>query len=441
MKKFTTWLTLISFVSMVTSQNAIAQSNNEGAAAGLAANAFARGNVNAPQAAANVPGYTNAPPESAYYGQGNLSTQANARVLYCQTLSNDPVCQAQTGAIASAGTVRPPVTATDPAVAGASAVFQNPASQLGALSSYYAGCTNAPGSPCPSNVFCLGPSCFNTSYTSDADFARSMSMMEAAREAGVYLDKNMEVFAGEANRCRDRLLKNCCYADAAGAGMTNQSLFGVGSRLVYDILMNSDNRNFVSQGITALLTSGGFSGSFTSYGVTLAVNGTALPAGSVTLAATDSLVIAFDPWSLAIAVIIYIIMSMTSCNENEGKLAMQEGASLCHSIGTYCSSCIRILGHCVSCIEHTTGKCCFNSRLSRIVNEQGRGQVGKGWGSAEFPDCSGFSIAELQALDFAAMDLTEFYASIVPTLPNVSAIQAINAGRISNCYYGQGRCQ
>ncbi|WP_257694431.1 conjugal transfer protein TraN, partial [Mycobacterium tuberculosis] len=26
---------------------------------------------------------------------------------------------------------------------------------------------------CPSNVFCLGDSCFNTSYTNDADFARS----------------------------------------------------------------------------------------------------------------------------------------------------------------------------------------------------------------------------------------------------------------------------
>jgi conjugal transfer mating pair stabilization protein TraN len=132
---------------------------------------------------------------------------------------------------------------------------------------------------------------------------------------------------------------------------------------------------------------------------------------------------------------------MMSCNENEGKLAMKEGAGLCRSLGTYCSSCIRILGRCVACIEHTTGKCCFNSRLSRIVNEQGRGQIGKGWGSAQSPDCSGFTIAQLQSLDFAAMDLSEFYASIVPNLPNVNTIRANNAGRVSNCYYGQGRCQ
>ena len=43
---------------------------------------------------------------------------------------------------------------------------------------------------------------------------------------------NMQVFKGEGKRCRDRLFKNCCYSDSAGAGMTNQSLFGTGSRLV-----------------------------------------------------------------------------------------------------------------------------------------------------------------------------------------------------------------
>ena len=48
-----------------------------------------------------------------------------------------------------------------------------------------------------------------------------MSMLEAAREAGVYLDSDrMQVFKGEENRCRDRLLKNCCFTDGAGAGMT-----------------------------------------------------------------------------------------------------------------------------------------------------------------------------------------------------------------------------
>lgn len=297
-------------------------------------------------------------------------------------------------------------------------------------------------SNCPSNVFCFQGSCFDISYANDADFGRSMSMLEAARESGVYLDTDrMQVFKGEDNRCRDRLLKNCCYSDGAGAGMTNQSLFGTGSRLVFDVLMNSENQQFIYQGMSALLLGGGFSGTFTSYGVTVAVNGAALPAGSAVVYAGESMVIAFDPWSLVIAVIIYIIMSMMSCNEDEGKLAMKEGARLCHTIGTWCSSCIRIFGSCVSCIEHTTSKCCFNSMLARIVNEQGRAQVGKGWGGAESPDCSGFTIAQLQSLDFAAMDLSEFYASLVPVLPDIGALQTNSAGRVPTCYYGQGRCQ
>lgn len=297
-------------------------------------------------------------------------------------------------------------------------------------------------SNCPANVYCLGASCFNTSAPPDADFARSMSLLEAAREAGVYLDPNlMQVFKGEADVCRERLLQNCCAADASGAGMTNQSLFSVGSRLVYDVLMNAENRQFIVQGMQALLLSGGFSGSFTSYGVTVAINGTALPAGSVVLHAGDNVVVAVDPWSLAIAVTLYAVMSMLSCGADEARLALKEGAGLCHSVGSWCSSCIRVFGACVSCIEHKTGKCCFNSKLARIINEQGRQQVGKGWGDAQNPDCSGFTVAQLQRLDFAAMDLSEFYASIVPTLPDVAALQGRSSTRLPDCYYGQGRCQ
>lgn len=547
---------------------AVAASHDAGIAAGNAANPFIRGTINQDSAAAVVPGYTATPPESAYYGQPNLSGHANARLVNCALVADDPVCEAQRGAIHSANTPRDAVTAYDPDVISAKDIARNPSIALGSLADYYAGCTTADvftppttrarvchrhaalstvtctrrliagtgvdddrwddacpdlpsggrcalttadvcvdgpstrridgadvtracwryertfscngGAPinecaplaasgctpaasacrqmntatgvcevfqdtyncpvpaqtttsagnCPSNVFCIGTSCFNTAYTNDADFARAMSYMETAREAGVYLDTaRMQVFNGERNRCRDRLLTNCCTSDSAGAGMTNQAVFGSGSRLVYDILMNADNRQFIYQGVHALLTGAGFSGSFTSYGVTVAVNGTALPAGSVTLAAGDSIAVAFDPWSLAVTAIIYAVTSATSCDAEEGRLAMKEGARLCHSVGTYCSSCLSILGRCASCLTRSTSKCCFNSVLSRIVNEQGRAQIGKGWGGAEHPDCSGFTVAQLQSLNFAAMDLTEFYASIVPSLPNLEYLQSAAAVR------------
>jgi hypothetical protein len=443
LRQIVIWLTLASFLAVQTA--AVADPHDEGVAAGQAANPLARGSVDASSASAVVPGYTATPPEISYGGQPNLSGQSSAQLAACALTPNDPVCQALLGALASAHTPREAISPNDPAVLAGQQIANNPAAVLQDLASYYSGCQVVPGSSasnCPANAFCLAGGCFNTAYTNDADFARSMSFLEVAREAGVYLDTDaMQVFKGEANHCRDRLLKNCCYADGAGKGMTNQSMFGTGSRLVFDVLMNAGNRQFLYQGMQALLLGGGFSGSFTTYGVTVAVNGAALPAGSVAVYSGQSMIVAVDPWSLAIAVVIYIVMSMMSCNEEEGKLAMKEGAKLCHAIGTYCSSCIRVLGACISCIEHTTSKCCFNSVLARLVNEQGRLQVGKGWGTANTPDCSGFTIAQLQSLDFGHMDLTEFYASIVPTLPNVGAIQNSNSAGAVNCYYGQGRCQ
>ena len=139
-----------------------------------------------------------------------------------------------------------------------------------------------------------------SAYTNDADFARTMSMLEAGRRPGSTSTATACRCSGaEANSCRDRLLTNCCNSDASGRGMTNQSVFGAGSALVYDILMNSGEPAVRLPGLSALLTGAGFSGSFTSYGVTIAVNGTALPAGSTVLyssstVAGEGFVVAFD---------------------------------------------------------------------------------------------------------------------------------------------------
>nr|HPN10303.1 conjugal transfer protein TraN [Syntrophales bacterium] len=63
--------------------------------------------------------------------------------------------------------------------------------------------------------------------------------------------------------------------------------------------------------------------------------------------------------------------------------------------------------------------CCFNSILARLVHEQGRPQVSRGWGSSEQPDCTGFSIGEFAALDFSQMNLGE-YMQYVQTKTNIS---------------------
>jgi conjugal transfer mating pair stabilization protein TraN len=140
-----------------------------------------------------------------------------------------------------------------------------------------------------------------------------------------------------------------------------------------------------------------------------------------------------------IAIVIFMIQvsGILDCPENAQVTAMKRDAHLCADIGEYCSSTLPVVG---TCVTRTHTYCCFNSRLSRLLNEQGRAQLGVPWGSAEHPRCDGFTIAELQRLNFAAMDLSEFYAEIVPTLPNVPGTIATQQGRVPQCYFGQGRC-
>lgn len=52
--------------------------------------------------------------------------------------------------------------------------------------------------------------------------------------------------------------------------------------------------------------------------------------------------------------------------------------------------------------------CCFPTKLARILQEEGRKQLGIGWGNAEKPLCQGLSFKQLTALDFSQMDLSEF---------------------------------
>jgi conjugal transfer mating pair stabilization protein TraN len=61
------------------------------------------------------------------------------------------------------------------------------------------------------------------------------------------------------------------------------------------------------------------------------------------------------------------------------------------------------------CLEKKERHCCFNSKLARIINRQGRVQLGLPLNS-----CGGFNQAQLQALDFSRMDLSEFIADISP---------------------------
>jgi conjugal transfer mating pair stabilization protein TraN len=94
-------------------------------------------------------------------------------------------------------------------------------------------------------------------------------------------------------------------------------------------------------------------------------------------------------------------MFKSMCNNKEKELKKKRQAELCTYVGEFCSKRWKI-GFIKICVEKKRSFCCFNSRLARILQECGRPQIGKGWGDAKNPDCSGYTIDEFARVDFTS---------------------------------------
>ena len=302
---------------------------------------------------------------------------------------------------------------------------------------------------CSNKGFCLNGHCFDSSHPPDGDFARAVVAMEAAREAGTYLSDDFQIFKGNDERCSIKFsgLKNCCKSK--GGAQSNQAMmlamsggkalldysFQKASNYMYDFMFSKGNSWMTERAVNAW-SSGAWnpnpSTSMSFYGLTVSYTSGA------------GFAFSFDPYSFALQVGIYLLMQLLSCTEDEAYLQMKKGTNLCHYIGSYCDK--KFLGYCYIRKE---SYCCFNSRLARIIHEQGRPQIGKSWGSPESPNCSGFTTAEFEKLDFSAMDLSEFINEIMANaqIPNASTVNTliqkqggIVSGKVQQYYQnGQGR--
>jgi len=103
---------------------------------------------------------------------------------------------------------------------------------------------------------------------------------------------------------------------------------------------------------------------------------------------------------------------ISKCKGEEKELIALKQKGLCHYVGSYCSS--EIFG---LCIQRKKTYCCFNSKMGRILQEEGRPTLkafapSGNWGSAKEPSCRGFTPEEFQMLDFSRIDLSEGYGDI-----------------------------
>ncbi len=94
-----------------------------------------------------------------------------------------------------------------------------------------------------------------------------------------------------------------------------------------------------------------------------------------------------------------LLIGLGNCSASEKELAEERNAGNTHYLGRYCSK-RTFFG---VCIRRSRAWCVFGSKLGRILHQQARPQLGIGWGS-----CRGLSIAEVESIDFARVDLSEF---------------------------------
>lgn len=75
----------------------------------------------------------------------------------------------------------------------------------------------------------------------------------------------------------------------------------------------------------------------------------------------------------------------------------------CAYVGSYCHT--RVLG---VCIEKREAYCCFNSPLSRIIQEQIRPQINMNFGDPKNPQCSGIPLKKISQINWNKINLDEW---------------------------------
>ncbi len=127
-----------------------------------------------------------------------------------------------------------------------------------------------------------------------------------------------------------------------------------------------------------------------------------------------------------------LLIGLGNCTEAERLLAQERHAGKTHYLGTRCAK--RILG---VCVRRERVWCVFGSKLGRILQEAARAQLGIGWGN-----CRGFTVSEMERIDFEAVDLSEFTSNLMDgaSEPSIALPEAAGAGaamreRISDFYH------
>ena len=127
-------------------------------------------------------------------------------------------------------------------------------------------------------------------------------------------------------------------------------------------------------------------------------------------------------------------LGLTQCSEEEKGLAQAKQKGLTIDLGQFCAE--KVLG---VCIRKKKGYCQFDSKMARIVQQQGRPQLGINFGQAKSPHCQGLSPEQMQQLNFSTINFNEFYEDLHNNInvPDTNEVQR----RIESKYKDLGEKQ
>jgi len=103
-------------------------------------------------------------------------------------------------------------------------------------------------------------------------------------------------------------------------------------------------------------------------------------------------------------------LGLDRCNAEEKALALKRAKGQCYYVGTYCAKKDKVFK---KCITKKSTYCCFNSKLARVFQQQGKKQLAISFGTAQQANCRGFTVEELQRIDFSKFDLEELFSDLL----------------------------
>ncbi len=105
-----------------------------------------------------------------------------------------------------------------------------------------------------------------------------------------------------------------------------------------------------------------------------------------------------------------VSLGFSDCGEEANVLCRLRSEKKCIQVGQYCAERFPFTG---VCLRQKTVFCCFGSKFGKLLQEQGRKQLGMTFGTPECPECRGFTPEELSRLDFSKLDLTEIAEEVM----------------------------